>query len=253
MGYRRGGDQKLAAPKKWIDDPNLKCVILCAGRGQRLSASANDLPKVLSTVNGRAILDYVVNYWRRFTQDFIFVVHYKKEKVIDFVRRLPVNTAWVEQPELRGIANALTYAAPLVQEKFILVLGDCMCAGDFAFPDEMQQGIGIWETDEPDVIRRSYSVEFDDRLKVYRVVEKPHVLPNHWCGLGYYFFDRRVFDYVHRTPPSALRGEIEITDVIQNMIDGNEPITAVPFCGNYLNVTFPEDLQRAAQIFSKKV
>jgi len=238
--------------QEWIDDPKLKCVVLCAGRGQRLGAQANDLPKVLSAVEDRPILGYVVDYWRRYTQDFVFVVHYKKEEVIDFVRRLPVTTAWVEQPELRGIANALTYAAPLIENKFILVLGDCMCDGEFQFPDQMQQGIGIWETDELDAIRRSYSVEFDDQHKVYRVIEKPKVLPNRWCGLGFYFFDRRIFDYIRRTPTSALRGEIEITDVIQKMVDGGEPIAAVPFRGNYLNVTFPEDILRAASLFSGK-
>jgi dTDP-glucose pyrophosphorylase len=85
---------------------------------------------------------------------------------------------------------------------------------------------------------------------VLRVVEKPKVLPNHWCGLGYYFFDRRVFEYIRRTPPSALRGEIEITDVIQKMVDGGEPISPVPYRGHYINITFPEDIQRAASVFS---
>ena len=50
-------------------------------------------------------------------------------------------------------------------------------------------------------------------------------------------------DYIDKTPPSNLRNEIEITDVIQNMIDNKEQIKPVFFKGNYLNVTFPEDLK----------
>jgi glucose-1-phosphate thymidylyltransferase len=248
--------RRVEMTKQWLRYPNLKCVMLCAGRGRRLLSYADgipndDMPKVLHLVNGEPILHYVVDYWRQYTRDFVFVVHYKKQDVIDFVRGLPVSSVCVEQRELRGIANALTYAAPHVGERFILVLGDCVCDGLFSFPEGMQQGVGIWETEDSGAIKRSYSVEIDsDTALVRKVVEKPKFLPNKWCGLGYYFFDRRVFHYIQRTPPSSLRGEVEITNVIQSMIDGGERISAVPYQGNYINITFPEDIHRAKAIFS---
>jgi dTDP-glucose pyrophosphorylase len=237
--------------EQWIATPDLKCIVLSAGRGRRLNADSDDPPKVLHRVKGRPILEHVVNYWKRYTQDFIFVVHYKKEDVIDLIQRLPVRSNWVEQKELRGIADALTYAAPYVSERLILVLGDCLCDGQFLLPEEMRQGIAIWETEDADAIRRSYSVEINSETGlVERVVEKPKTLPNKWCGLGYYFFDRRVFRYIQQTPPSALRSEIEITDVIQNMIVHGEPVTPVLYQGNYMNITFREDVQKTETTFS---
>ena len=235
--------------EQWTEYPGLKCVVLCAGQGRRLHPYTNDIPKGLHQVNGRPILHYVVDYWRRYTQDFIFVVHYKKQDVIDFVRTLPINAVCVEQQELRGIANALTYARPSVEDRFILVLGDCMCDGTFLFPDNMQQGVAIWETEDLDAIRRSYSVEVGEKGLVSQVVEKPKTLPNKWCGLGYYFFDQRVFDYIQQTPPSKLRGEVEITDVIQKMVAGSESIAAIVYQGHYINITFPDDLHQAEAIF----
>ena len=63
--------------------------------------------------------------------------------------------------------------------------------------------------------------------------------------MGFYFFNRKVFDYIRKTKPSSLRNEIEITDVIQNMIDDGQSITPVFFDGDYINLTYAEDLNRA--------
>lgn len=229
--------------KNWNKCSNLKCVVLCAGEGRRLRPHTATTPKVLEQVGKYPVLRYVVDYWRRFTQDFIFVVHYKKEEVVKFVQTLPVNHICVEQKELRGIADALSYAQPYATDKLVLALGDCICDGEFLLPNNMEQGVAIWETEDCDAIRRSYSVEIDRNGLVVKVVEKPDFLPNKWCGLGYYFLDRRVFDYIKATKPSALRGEVEITDVIQNMINSGEKISGVTYKGNYMNITYPKDLQ----------
>ena len=66
--------------------------------------------------------------------------------------------------------------------------------------------------------------------------------------MGFYFFNKRVFDYIKLIKSSPLRGEVEITDTIQNMIDSGEKMTPVFFRGNYLNVTYPEDLVKAERL-----
>jgi dTDP-glucose pyrophosphorylase len=42
-----------------------------------------------------------------------------------------------------------------------------------------------------------------------------------------------------------LRNEIEITDVIQNMVNEGEEISPVMFDGTYINMTSPEDIKEA--------
>ena len=76
------------------------------------------------------------------------------------------------------------------------------------------------------------------------VVEKPIEITNNYCGMGYYFFKNNIFDYISLTSPSKLRNEIEITDVIQIMIDKGEKIKPVLFKGHYLNITYPENLRK---------
>jgi len=238
-------EKKGAEP--WIDYRGLKCVVLCAGEGRRIRPESSEKPKVIIGLRNKPLLGYVVDYWRRYTQDFIFVVGYEKEQVIEFASQLPINSQFVEQKELKGIAQAVMCVRELVSERFIVVLGDCLCHGSFDFTPNMEQGIGVWQTDDIEAIKHSYSLDIKDDF-VRHVKEKPEQVSNNLCGMGFYFFHKRLFDYIKLTKPSPLRGEVEITDTIQNMIDGGEKITPVFFRGNYLNVTYPEDVVKAEKL-----
>ncbi|MCK4649382.1 hypothetical protein KAT51_07650, partial [bacterium] len=96
---------------------------------------------------------------------------------------------------------------------------------------------------------QSYSIKIKNGL-ICQVKEKPERVFNNLCGMGFYFFNKKIFDYSRLTKPSKLRNEIEITDVIQNMIDGGERISPVFFEGDYLNITFPQDLKKAEEWIS---
>lgn len=225
---------------------DLKCVVLCAGKGLRLNEP--DLPKSMILIKNKPILYYIIDYWKNITDKFIFVVGYKKEKIIEYVKTLNIKSEFVEQKELKGIGHAVSLVEDYVNKKFIVVLGDCLCKGNFIFPKNMKQGIGVWKTDNPEDIKKSYSVEIKNK-KVIKVVEKPKHIVNNLCGMGFYFFDRVVFDYIKITPPSPLRNEIEITDVIQKMIDGGEFISPVIFEGFYININFREDVDICEKYF----
>lgn len=229
---------------------NSKCVVLCAGKGSRLLPASIEKPKVMIEIKGRSVLSYVIDYWKNFTNDFIFVVKFKKEEIIKYVNKLPINSQFVEQEQPKGIADAVSYVKDVVSERFIVVLGDCLCKGHFNFPKDMEQGVGVWQTNNAEDIKQSYSIEIENDL-ISRVEEKPKKVFNNLCGMGFYFFDKRVFDYIKITKPSKLRNEIEITDVIQNMIEAGEKISPVFFQGDYLNITYAKDLKRAKEIFIK--
>lgn len=232
-------------------DKELKCVVLCAGKGHRILPYSQEMPKVMIKIRDIPILGYVIDYWKKYTNDFIYVVGYKKEQVIDYVKNLPINSEFVEQKKLKGIADAVSYVKNLVSQKFIVVLGDCIHFGEFSIPKKMIQGIGVHKTDDHDYIKMNYSVEITDDI-VSHVVEKPKEIINDLCGMGVYFFDKKVFEYIERTAPSKLRNEVEITDVIQNMIDGGETIKPIFFSGYSLNITFPDDIKKAEELIFKR-
>jgi dTDP-glucose pyrophosphorylase len=111
----------------------------------------------------------------------------------------------------------------------------------------MAHGIGVTAIDDVSAILRSYSVQVDGD-RVTEVMEKPERVVNDLCGMGVYFFAATVFDHIDSTLPSPRTGRVEITDVIQRMIERGLHVAPVWFTGTYVNVTYPEDLRVARRI-----
>lgn len=231
------------------DKKKTKCVVLCGGKGTRLLPVTASKQKTMIEIAGKPILKHIIDYWSQYTNDFIFIVYYKKEEIINYVKTLPIRSEFVELDELKSLAHGLKSAEKLLPENFVAVLGDCLVKGDFHFPPEMKQGIGVWKTNVENDIKKSYSVETDGMI-ARKLVEKPKKLINDLCGMGVYFFNHKIFDYIDKTRPSALKGEVELTDVIQNMVYGEKIIHAVSFNGHYVNINGSEDLKRAEDIFN---
>jgi dTDP-glucose pyrophosphorylase len=231
-------------PPTWRSEPDLCCVVLAAGRGSRAYPLTQVFAKSMVPVCQRPLLDYTLHYWRPVVSRFVFVVNHMKEMVIDHVTAQGVPAAFVVQRELRGIAHALALCRPLVGRRFVVVLGDCLCCGLFRFPRSMDLGVGVQRVRDPERIRRSYRVRAV-RGVVREVEEKPaNPARADLLGLGYYFFTDDVFPVIERTPPSALRGEVEITDVVAALAAERGDLRAVEFEGEYLNLNFPDELER---------
>jgi len=238
----------------------MKCIILCAGKGTRIYPYSEKISKVMVEVNGKPLLEYVIDYWKKFTNDFIFIVGFKKQQIIEYVQTLDIKAEFIEQKQLKGIADAIYLVKNHVTDDFVVVLGDCFYNGTFNVPQTLKLGIGVYETKNHSMTRLNYSIELENAL-ITRVVEKPTYIPNDYCGMGVYFFDSRVFAYIKKTSSSYLRGEIEITDVIQTMINEGEQIHPIFFNGDkYLKawgkILWPiskKMLQMRAKIVSKSI
>jgi dTDP-glucose pyrophosphorylase len=217
------------------------CVVMAGGRSSRFLASTGT-HKSMAQVRGMPVIAHVIDYWRAHADEFVFVVKNGKEDLSRFVATLPIEARFVEPAALRGIANGLLAAEPLVRSPFIMVLGDCYCRGRFTPPQAFTGGhaIGVQRSALAQETRRNYAVEVSGN-RVTRVEEKPAHVPNDLCGTGFYFFQPDVFDAVRSTPASARTGEHEITDVLQTLADG-PGLQAVWFDGDYININAPEDL-----------
>lgn len=220
------------------------CVILCGGRGSRLFPLSLYKQKSMMEINGKPILKHIIEYWKPYTNKFVFVVKHKKEGIINFIRTLPIQAEFIEPAEINGLADAISYVKPYVGERFFVVLGDCICKGKFNFPENMEQGVGVCETENNDEIARSYSVELSDGTAISRIVEKPQIIPNKFCGMGFYFFDKRIFEYIIKNKDKT----DDLTTVMQHMVNSGEKLHAVHFKGRYLNITYPHDIEKAKDI-----
>lgn len=217
----------------------MKCIIPCAGESSRMS----HIPKSLLLINGRPILAHVVDMWKDSVDNFIFVL---KRSATYLWEYLPTNSAVVFQDEPKGLADAILRAEPYVSNRFVIALGDCIQSGLFKIPKkEPRLGLGVWEGSSEEELRKSYAVRILGR-KIVGVVEKPTKDQRGYCGMGTYFMDPRVFDYIKKTKVTPGGGDF--TEVLQAMIDNGEKIHPIYFQGTYINVGSPEDLKKAEKI-----
>jgi len=100
-----------------VPTPDTVLIIPAAGAGTRLQSPT---PKVLSPVNGRAMIDYLFDRYSRAVQRFVLVVHPSFEaEVKRHVERLPLplNVQYATQAEPTGMLDAIMLASDAAQQK----------------------------------------------------------------------------------------------------------------------------------------
>jgi dTDP-glucose pyrophosphorylase len=231
----------------WLQDG--KCVVVCGGRGSRLAPYAPNTPKSLIRVGEYTILELLLGYWRVHARRFVFILNQDKEDLLAEVVRLGIDHEVVEEtgPPL-GIANALMQARNRVGQRFVVVLGDCLCTGSFSVPRGAEMGFGVARSVDAQTISQNYSVEVSGE-RVTRVVEKPTRPPNDLCGTGFYFFTPAIFDAIGTTAPSS-RNTVELTDAIQKAVAGGVAVSPFYLDGIYINLNYPQDVETARRAFA---
>ena len=214
------------------------CVIMCGGNSSRFGGAGH---KSMAAVNEKPIIEHVIDYWRQFTDDFIFVVKNGRDELTAHIETLDIRARFVEPVALKGIADGLLCAEPLIERPFIMVLGDCFCAGDFRFDGHFDYAIGVLPQATEAQVCRNYAVTAEND-SVTSVEEKPDSAPSDLCGMGFYFFQPDIFDYVRRTQPSPRSGELEITDVLATLLEHQVDLRALMLDGVYVNLTTTADL-----------
>lgn len=105
--------------------PDLKAIVLAAGKGKRLQSETTDLPKVLRQAGGRALLDWVLEHTAFIDPaDTIIVIGFQADKVRE---AFGPDYRYVLQNEQLGTGHAVATAAPLLEDyqgDILVVYGD---------------------------------------------------------------------------------------------------------------------------------
>jgi glucose-1-phosphate thymidylyltransferase len=135
--------------------------------------------------------------------------------------RFGVSITYIEQDAPLGLAHAVLTAETFIGvDPFVMYLGDNLLRhGITALVDEFRTNqpdalILLTPVDDPE----HYGVAELDGDRVKRLVEKPKNPPSDLALVGVYMFTRAIFDAGRAIEPSA-RGELEITDAIQHLVD----------------------------------
>ena len=219
------------------------CVILAAGRGTRMGI---DTPKVLLPVGNKLAIQHVIDFWKDSVPYFVIVTGYKSKDVEMYLRTTKIKYDIAIQYDQRGIAHAILQAKKFIKGNFVVALGDCLNLGYFVYPERMTLGYGLWVGNYQKQLELCCSA-WTENGSIVRVVEKGRAP---YVGIGTYFFDRRVFDYIEKTSVSSYRNEVEITEVLQYMIDSGERVSPVYLHGEFVNLTYKEDIAYAEELIN---
>jgi len=135
--------------------------------------------------------------------------------------RFGLSITYIVQDEPAGLAHAVLTAEPFLGDSpFVMYLGDNLLQGGIrdlvqAFHDHSPDAL-ILLTPVPDP--EHYGVAELRDGAVVRLVEKPEQPQTDLALVGVYMFTAAVHDAARAIQPSA-RGELEITDAIQRLVD----------------------------------
>ena len=141
-------------------------------------------------------------------------------------RSSALSISYIEQDEPLGLAHAVLTAEPFLgEEEFVMYLGDNLLR------DGITALVETFRADAPDALilltpvpdPEHYGVAELTDGRVSRLVEKPPEPKTDLALVGVYMFTPKIFDAARAIEPSD-RGELEITDAIQHLVDNGSRV-----------------------------
>ena len=238
----------------------MKGLILSGGKGTRLYPLTYTSAKQLIPVANKPVLYWVIESIRdtSITEIGIVVGDTAAEirEAVGDGNRFGVNVTYIKQEAPLGLAHAVQVSADFLQDDhFVMYLGDNVIQGgisdlvkDFAASGWNSQ-IVLTSVENPE----QYGVaELGEDGSILRMVEKPKNPPSDLALVGIYMFDSTVLEAVNAIAPSW-RGELEITDAIQWLVDSGRSVHPYVHQGWWIDTGAPDDMLEANDLILEEL
>lgn len=227
----------------------MQCVILAAGKGTRLSPLTETTPKPLIKVNGKTLLDHIVESLPSAVGELVIVTGYLEDQIRNYCGDTfhGRKVTYVSQVEQRGTSHALWLCKDLLRGRFLFMFADDLHgAKDIARVTSFTRAMLTFTTDTPE--KFGIVVRHPDGT-LAEMIEKPERPPSNLASTGVMVLDEDIFKF----DPYAVKtkGEYYLTDVIREY-SKQYPIAVVEQ-DLWIPIGYPEDIEKAEGILNNLV
>jgi len=232
----------------------VKGVILAGGKGTRLLPLTKITNKHLLPIHDRPMIFYPLETLKKSGISEVLIVtegkyltNFKK-----ILAKFPgVRISFAVQKKADGIAGALKLAEKFSDsENLAVILGDNIF--EISFKKEVNQfktGAKVFLKKVTDPER--FGIAEIRGSRIVKIIEKPQKPQNDLAVVGFYFFDKKVFDIIRKIIPSQ-RGELEISDV-NNFYLTQESLDFSKIKGFWKDAGTIESLAEATKFIREKI
>ena len=242
----------------------MKAVILAAGKGTRMKALTDEVPKPMLNVHGRPILEHIIGgLIIAGIRELCIITGWRAEVIESHFgdgERLGVKISYTRQAVQDGTGKAPELAKDFVgTDSFLLTYGDILVK-----PETYQQMLkrfgegrfsGLLTVTAGEDVTKGGLNFFDDQFCLTRLIEKPGAAQldqlraegwlkpgqSVWYNAGIYIFRAALFEFtakLHKSP----RGEYELTDAISAMAAAGHRIAGLEIKDRWVDVRDPDVL-----------
>jgi glucose-1-phosphate thymidylyltransferase len=255
--------------KKPLSSPNLlngkalqivKGVILHGGSGTRLRPLTYTDVKQLLPLAGKPVSEYALMSLIELEIKEVNIIlgDIGSEEVRNYYgngEKWGINISYTFQGKPAGIAQAIGLVREFVREDdFVVVLGDNYFHSGFSQllkdfkNDEKDAYVALTEVPDPE----KYGVAEIQDGRIIRMVEKPKKPKSNLAVTGVYFLRKNIFPIIDSLKPSW-RGEYEITDAFQKMIESGMKVGYSIIAGWWKDTGTPEEFLKCNMMALERI
>ncbi len=238
----------------------MKGLILAAGLGTRLRPITSLKPKPTISVANRPLIHHAVdNLVEAGVRDIGVVVSFLTANSIKetLSKYEDVNFEFIKQNPPKGLAHAVEVSRDFLgDDPFVMYLSDNLFEhGITDFVKRFEQGgnsavMALVPVTYEEA--KSLGVAIVENDRITRLVEKPADPPSTLAIAGVYVFDSSIHGMIEGLEPGA-KGEYQITDAIQRLIEAGKPVAPVEVEGWWKDTGKPEDILDANRLLLSRL